>query len=131
MQCVLCFETVSSLRVDLSKTRLALDDNVTNVLRLASLLGSKVGCLPMTNLGLSLGSFKARVVWNTIIGKVERRPGIVQIRGICLSVVIRFKRICGFWVENIFRRGNSRERRFYLWLKIERGKNRNSLFFFS
>ena len=56
---------------------------------------------------------------------------MVQIRGIRLNVVIRFKRICGFWVENIFRRGNSRERRFYLWLKIERGKNRNSLFFFS
>ena len=55
---------------------------------------------------------------------------MVQIRGIRLNVVIRFKRICGFWVENIFRRGNSRERRFYLWLKIERGKNRNSLFFF-
>lgn len=30
--------------------------------------------------------------------------------GIHLSVVIRFKRICGFWVENIFRRGRIQER---------------------
>ena len=44
------------------------------VSHLTSLLGCKVGCLPMTYLGPPLGSpFKSKVVWNTIMEKVERR----------------------------------------------------------
>lgn len=62
MWCVLCFEAVSGLRVGLSKSEIVLVDNVNDVSRLASLLGCKVGCLPITYLGLPLGSFKAREV---------------------------------------------------------------------
>jgi hypothetical protein len=41
---------------------------------LAAILGCKVSKLPMTYLGLPLGSrFKEKTVWNGILEKMERR----------------------------------------------------------
>ena len=47
--------------------------DVDNMSSLADILSCRIGVLPMTYLGMSLGaSFKAIGVWNPIIEKVER-----------------------------------------------------------
>lgn len=55
------------------KSKLVLFGNVVGAFDLAAVLGCKVSSLPMTYLGLPLGSsFKVCVVWSSIIEKIER-----------------------------------------------------------
>ena len=47
---------------------------VNNVHALATILGCRVGALPMTSLGMLLGaSNKSPSIWNPILEKIERR----------------------------------------------------------
>jgi len=70
----LCFEAVSSLRINLGKSEVVPIGGVEDVERLANLLGCRVASLPMTYLGLSLGaSYKSTSIWNGVIEKMERR----------------------------------------------------------
>jgi hypothetical protein len=63
---------VSTLKINLAKSKLAPIGNVINVEGLASILGCKVSSLPMKYLGLPLGaSFKAKSIWDDIIKNIE------------------------------------------------------------
>lgn len=72
LRCVLlCFETVSGLRVNLSKSELIPVGEVDRVPMLAVILGCKVSALPVSYLGLPLGAtFKAQGVWNGVVERV-------------------------------------------------------------
>jgi hypothetical protein len=62
------------LRVNMSKSEMVPIGEVTNLSYLADILSCRIDTLPMTYLGMPLGSsFKALGVWNPIIEKVERR----------------------------------------------------------
>ena len=69
-----CFEAVTGLRVNMNKSEMVPIGEVTNLSYLADILSCRIGSLPMTYLGMPLGSsYKALEVWNPIIEKVERR----------------------------------------------------------
>jgi hypothetical protein len=69
-----CFEAVIGLGVNMGKSELVLVGDVRNGSQLADILCCQIGSLPMMYLGLPLGaSFKASMVWNPILEKVERR----------------------------------------------------------
>jgi hypothetical protein len=51
----LCFEAVSGLRINLGKSELVPIGEVEDVESLAHILGCRIGSLPMTYLGMSLG----------------------------------------------------------------------------
>lgn len=68
---VLFLEAVTGLSVNLSK--IVQVEMMSNVKRLAMAFGCKVSSLPMTFLGLALGShFKAGSMWIDIIDRMER-----------------------------------------------------------
>ena len=69
-----CFEAMTGLRVNMSKSEMVPIGEVANLSSLAEILPCRIGTHPMTYLGMPLGSsFKALGVWNPIIEKVERR----------------------------------------------------------
>jgi len=68
----LCFEAVSSLKINMAKPKLVLVGNVTNVARLADILGCEISSLPLKYLGLlSATYFKAKSIWYGVIEKIE------------------------------------------------------------
>jgi hypothetical protein len=70
----LCFEVVSGLKVNLTKSELVLVGNVDNEDGLAGILGCRVSSLPLKYLGLLPGaSYKAKSIWNGVVEKIERR----------------------------------------------------------
>lgn len=69
-----CFEAVTGLGVNMGKSELVLVGEVRNVDQLAEILCCRIGVLPMSYLGMPLGSsFKASSVWNPILEKIERK----------------------------------------------------------
>jgi len=59
----LCFKAVSSLKINLAKSKLVPVDNIINVKGLTSILGCMVSSLPMKYLDLPLGvSFKVKSI---------------------------------------------------------------------
>jgi hypothetical protein len=67
-----CFKAMTGLRVNMSKSEMVPIGVVPNLSSLADILSCRIGTLPMTYLGMPLGSsFKALGVWNPIIEKVE------------------------------------------------------------
>jgi hypothetical protein len=69
-----CFEPVTGLGVNMGKSELVPMGDVRNGSQLANILCCHIGYLPMMYLGLPLwASFKASMVWNPILEKVERR----------------------------------------------------------
>ncbi|XP_028110663.1 uncharacterized protein LOC114309166 [Camellia sinensis] len=75
LRCVLlCFEAMSGLRVNLSKSKLIPIGKVARLSILAAILGCKVVSLPVSYLGLPLrASFKAREVWDGVVEWVQQR----------------------------------------------------------
>jgi hypothetical protein len=75
LRCIfLCFEAASGLKINLGKSDFVPIGEVEDVDNLAHILGCRVASLPMTYLGLPLGSsFKATSIWNGVIEKVEHR----------------------------------------------------------
>jgi hypothetical protein len=70
----LCFEAVSGLKINLSKSEIVPIGDVGDVRGLASILGCGVASLPMKYLGLPLGAhYKASAIWSGIIEKMESR----------------------------------------------------------
>ena len=71
---LLCFKTVTGLKVNALKSEMVLIGEVSNVHVLAEFLGCRIGSLPMTYLGMPLGtSHKSLTVWNPILEKIERK----------------------------------------------------------
>uniref|UniRef100_A0A2N9FEZ8 Reverse transcriptase domain-containing protein n=1 Tax=Fagus sylvatica TaxID=28930 RepID=A0A2N9FEZ8_FAGSY len=68
------FQASSGLKINLGKSELVPVGSVPDVEELAVVLGCKVGTLPMSYLGLPLGSlFKDKTIWNGIVEKLELR----------------------------------------------------------
>ncbi|XP_022867983.1 uncharacterized protein LOC111387641 [Olea europaea var. sylvestris] len=68
---LLCFETVSGLKIDLRKFEAIPVGEVANVDELANILDCRVAQLPMTYLGFPLGAkFKSKHIWN--VERVEK-----------------------------------------------------------
>jgi hypothetical protein len=71
---LVCFEAVSSLKVNLAKSLLVPVGNVDNVVELASILGCGTSSLPLKYLGMPLGArHKATSIWDDIVVKMECR----------------------------------------------------------
>ena len=69
-----CFEAVTGLRVNMSKSEMVPVGEVGNIAMLADSLDCRVGSLPLAYLGMPLGaSYKAVSVWNPILEKMEKR----------------------------------------------------------
>ena len=68
------FEGISSLKINLGKSKLVPVGVVHNVDLLLNVLGCKQGTPPMKYLGLPLGAkFKDKTIWDPILEKMERR----------------------------------------------------------
>jgi hypothetical protein len=68
-----CFEAVTSLKVNMTKSEMVPIGEVHGLSALADLLYCHVGSLPLHYLGMPLGpSYKAVEIWNPIIEKIER-----------------------------------------------------------
>ena len=69
-----CFEAVTGLGVNMDKSELVPVGTVLNLHHLATILCCRIGALPLLYLGMPLGaSFKASLIWNLILEKIERR----------------------------------------------------------
>jgi hypothetical protein len=70
---LVCFEAVSSLKVNLAKSPLVPNGNVDNVVELASILSCGTSFLPLKYLGMPLGArHKATFTWDDIVVNIER-----------------------------------------------------------
>ena len=68
------FEAISGLRINLKKSELILVGCVENVKDLVAELGCKVGSLPSSYLGLSLGApFKSVAAWDGVEERIQKR----------------------------------------------------------
>ena len=71
---LMCFEAVSSLRINLNKSEIIPIGLVGNVEELASELGYEVGSLPPSYLGLPLGAkHKTLGVWDSVEERFRKR----------------------------------------------------------
>jgi hypothetical protein len=71
---LLCFEAISSLKVNLRKSDLIAVEEVPNQEKLANILNCSISSIPLKYLGLHLGAFfKSKVIWDGVIEKMERR----------------------------------------------------------
>ena len=62
---LLCFQTMTGLKVNALKSEMVPIEEVPNVFVLVEILGCQVGSLPMTYLGMPLGaSHKSPTIWN-------------------------------------------------------------------
>ena len=69
---LLCFQSMTSLKVNALKSEMVPIWEVPNVHILAKILGCRIGSLPMTYLGMALGvSHKSPTIWNPILEKLE------------------------------------------------------------
>ena len=70
----LCFEAVSGLKINLSKSEIVPIGEVEDVDSLASIFGCRVVGLPMKYLSLPLGlPYKSTTIWNGIVEMMERK----------------------------------------------------------
>jgi hypothetical protein len=71
---LLCFEAVSGLKINLSKSTIVPIGMVGNLEVLSNILGCRVESLPLTYLGLPLGAnHRDTSIWDTVIGKMEAK----------------------------------------------------------
>ena len=65
---------MSRLKVNLNKSELVPMGEVANLMGLVNILGCKVGSLPLTYIGLPLGSiFKVNNIWCPVVEKVGKQ----------------------------------------------------------
>ena len=68
-----CFEAVTGLKVNLSKSEMVLVGVVDSMPFLANLLCCRIGTLSMLYLGMPLGApYKGLSVWNSVVEKIEK-----------------------------------------------------------
>ena len=69
-----CFEVVTGLKVNLSKSEMVPVGIVDSMPFLANILCCRIGTLPMMYLGMPMGApYKGLSVWNSVLEKIERR----------------------------------------------------------
>ena len=71
---LLSFQVVTGLKVNVLKSEMVLIGEVDDVHALAEILDCRVGELPMSYLGMSLGASRnSPSIWNSILEKFERK----------------------------------------------------------
>lgn len=71
---LICFEVVSGLKINLSKSELVPAERVDNVHSLAAVLGCKVTSLPIKYLSMPLeATFKSKAIWSSVVERLEGR----------------------------------------------------------
>ena len=71
---LLSFQAVIGLKVNVYKSEMVPRGEIVDVHALAEILGCRVGELPMSYLGMSLGAFhNSPSIWNPILEKFERK----------------------------------------------------------
>lgn len=75
LKCLLrCFEAVLGLKINLAKSESFQVGEECDIKSLAWILGCKIGILPFSYLGLSLGaSFKSKVIWEPVMERISSR----------------------------------------------------------
>ena len=69
-----CFQAFTGLKVNVGKSEIVLIGKVSNIQSLASILQCRVVSLPMTYLGMPLGtSYKTASIWNLILERMEKK----------------------------------------------------------
>ena len=69
-----CFQSFTGLKVNVGKSEIVLIGKVSNIQSLASILQCRVVSLPMTYLGMPLGtSYKTASIWNLILERMEKK----------------------------------------------------------
>ena len=67
-------EAITELKVNVSNSEIVPVNEVGNLNALARILCCKVGCLPMSYLGMPLGAhYKDSSIWNPIIERMEKK----------------------------------------------------------
>jgi hypothetical protein len=72
---IMCFEAISSLKVDLQKSKLVAVEEAPHQEELIDILSCSISSLPLKYLSLSLplgASFKSKVIWDRVAEKMER-----------------------------------------------------------
>ena len=71
---LLNFQAITGLKVNMHKSEMVPIGEVDDVHALADILECRVGTLPMSYLGMSLGaSHNSPSIWNPILEKIERK----------------------------------------------------------
>ena len=69
-----CFQAFTGLKVNVGKSEIVSIGEVRNIQSLANILQCRVGSLPMTYLGMPLGSLcKTPSIWNPILERMEKK----------------------------------------------------------
>ena len=69
-----CFQAFTGLKVNVGKSEIVPVGEVRNIQFLANILQCKVGNLPMTYLGMPLGTlYKTPSIWNPILERMEKK----------------------------------------------------------
>ena len=87
-----CFKATTGLRVNMAKSEIVPVGEVVNIWVLVDILCCRIGSLPMSYLGMPLGSaFKSTSIWNPIIEKMECRLAgwkrLYLSKGDCLTLL--------------------------------------------
>jgi hypothetical protein len=68
------FEAISGLKINMLKSEMVPVGHVPNLVDLAAIMGCKIAQLPMSYLGMPLGTkFKSKSIWDPILEKMERK----------------------------------------------------------
>ena len=69
-----CFQAFTGLKVSVGKSEIVPVGEVRNIQSLANILQCRVGSLPMTYLGMPLGTlYKTPSIWNPILERMEKK----------------------------------------------------------
>ena len=71
---LICFQAFTGLKVNVGKSEIVPIGEASNIQTLTNILQCKVGNLPMTYLGMPLGTlFKIVLIWNPILERMEKK----------------------------------------------------------
>ena len=69
-----CFQAFTGLKVNVGKSEIVPIGEVRNIQSLANILQCRVGSLPMTYLGMPLGTlYKTPSIWNPILERMDKK----------------------------------------------------------
>ena len=68
-----CFQAFTGLKVNVGRSEIVLIGEVSNIHNLANILHCRVGSLPMTYLGMPLGTSYKTTIWNPILEGMEKK----------------------------------------------------------
>ena len=68
-----CFQAFTSFKVNVGRSEIVPIGEVSNIHNLANILHYRMGSLPMTYLGMPLGTLYKTAIWNSILEEMEKK----------------------------------------------------------